>query len=91
MRAGGRVLTISTQPTFDGCRFDARAGIPVAGYLNFGGNSVNDINENQIHSRPSRMTLLIAVAVAVGMTVVINWEAISIFARIPQIRQALGV
>jgi hypothetical protein len=52
---------------------------------------VNDINENQIHSRPSRMTLLIAVGVVVFITVIVNWEAISTFAHIPQLKHALGV
>jgi hypothetical protein len=54
-------------------------------------NFVHDINANQTHSRPSRMTLLIAVGIIAGVTVIVNWEAISAFAHIPQIRQALGI
>jgi hypothetical protein len=52
---------------------------------------MNNINENQSHSRPSRFTLLIALGVVVFVGVIINWEAISAFARIPQIKQVLGL
>jgi len=52
---------------------------------------VSDINENQIHSRPSRFTLLIAVAVVLGVGVIAYWSEISTFAHIPQIKQALGL
>jgi hypothetical protein len=51
---------------------------------------VTDINENQSHSRPSRVTLLIAVALVVGIVVIVNWAEISAFAHIPQIKRALG-
>ena len=50
-----------------------------------------DINENQIHSRPSRFTLLIAIAVVLGIGVIAYWAEISAFARIPQIKNALGL
>jgi hypothetical protein len=56
-----------------------------------GGKIVNDINANQTHSRPSRMTLLIAIGVIVFITVIVNWGAISTFAHIPQLKRALGV
>jgi hypothetical protein len=52
---------------------------------------VSDINENQHHSRPSRFTLLIGVAVIVGVGVIAYWAEISDFAHIPQIKQALGL
>jgi hypothetical protein len=52
---------------------------------------VSDINENQEHSRPSRFTLLIAVGVIFGVGVIAYWPAISAFARIPQLKQALGL
>ncbi|MEA2994202.1 MAG: hypothetical protein QOD40_3122 [Alphaproteobacteria bacterium] len=52
---------------------------------------MNDINANQTHSRPSRMTLLIAIGVIVFITVIVNWGAISTFAHIPQLKRALGV
>jgi hypothetical protein len=52
---------------------------------------VTDINENQHHSRPSRTTLLIALAVVLGIVCVVNWAEIAAFARIPQIKQALGL
>ena len=52
---------------------------------------MTDINENQIHSRPSRMTLLIAVGVILGVSVVVYWAEISAFAHIPQIKAAMGL
>jgi hypothetical protein len=54
------------------------------------GKIVTDINENQHHSRPSRFTLLIAVCVVLGVGAIAYWAEISAFARIPQIKQALG-
>jgi hypothetical protein len=52
---------------------------------------VTDINENQHHSRPSRFTLLIGLAVIVGVGVIAYWAEISAFAHIPQIKRALGL
>jgi hypothetical protein len=52
---------------------------------------VTDINENQHHSRPSRFTLLIGLAVVLGVGVIAYWAEISTFAHIPQIRNALGL
>jgi hypothetical protein len=52
---------------------------------------VSDINENQVHSRPSRFTLLIAVGVILGFAVIAYWPEISTFAHIPQFKQALGL
>jgi hypothetical protein len=52
---------------------------------------VSDINENQIHSRPSRITLLIGLTVVLGVVVIVYWAEISAFARIPQIKGALGL
>jgi hypothetical protein len=52
---------------------------------------VSDINDNQHHSRPSRFTLLIALAVVFGVGVIAYWAEISAFARIPQIKHALGL
>jgi hypothetical protein len=52
---------------------------------------MSDINENQHHSRPSRFTLLIALAVVLGVGVITYWSEISTFAHIPQIKQALGL
>jgi hypothetical protein len=52
---------------------------------------MSDINENQHHSRPSRMTLLIGISVVFGVGVIAYWAEISAFARIPQIKQALGL
>ena len=54
-------------------------------------NIVSDINENQHHSRPSCFTLLIALGVIVGIGVIVYWPAISTFAHIPQLKQALGL
>ena len=51
---------------------------------------MTDINENQHHSRPSRITLLIALGVVLGIGVIANWAEISAFAHIPQIKHALG-
>jgi hypothetical protein len=56
-----------------------------------GRHSVSDINENQIHSRPSRITLLIGLAVVLGVVVIAYWAEISAFAHIPQIKSALGL
>lgn len=50
-----------------------------------------DINENQEHSRPSRITLLIALGVVLGVVVIVYWAEISAFAHIPQIKHALGL
>ena len=55
------------------------------------GAIVSDINDNQHHSRPSRFTLLIALAVVFGVGVIAYWAEISAFARIPQIKHALGL
>ena len=52
---------------------------------------MSDINDNQHHSRPSRITLLIAVGVVFGVGVIAYWAEISAFARIPQIKHALGL
>jgi hypothetical protein len=52
---------------------------------------MSDINENQVHSRPSRGTLLIGLAVVLGVGVITYWAEISAFARIPQIKNALGL
>ena len=52
---------------------------------------MSDINENQQHSRPSRYTLLIALGVIVGVGIIAYWPAISTFARIPELKQALGL
>ena len=52
---------------------------------------MTDINENQSHSRPSRITLLIALGVVLGIVVIVNWAEISAFAHIPQIKHALGL
>ena len=52
---------------------------------------MSDINENQHHSRPSRYTLLIALAVILSTGVIAYWSEISTFARIPQFKQALGL
>jgi hypothetical protein len=50
-----------------------------------------DINANQVHSRPSRGTLLIAVGVVLFITVIVNWQVISAFLYIPQIKAAIGL
>jgi hypothetical protein len=52
---------------------------------------VSDINENQHHSRPSRFTLLIAVAVVLGVGIIAYWAEISAFAHLPQLKQTLGL
>lgn len=52
---------------------------------------MSDINENQIHSRPSRITLLIGLAVVLGVGVIAYWPEISAFAHVSQIKQALGL
>jgi hypothetical protein len=52
---------------------------------------VSDINENQHHSRPSRYTLLIALGVILGIGVIAFWSDISTLARIPQLKQSLGL
>jgi hypothetical protein len=52
---------------------------------------VVDINANQEHSRPSRGTLLIALGVILFITAIVNWQAISAFLYIPQIKQAIGL
>ena len=52
---------------------------------------MSDINENQHHSRPSRFTLLIGLAVVLGVGVIVYWTQISEFAHIPQIKNALGL
>lgn len=52
---------------------------------------MNDINENQIHSRPSRYTWLIGAAAILGIAVSIYWTEISEFAHFLQIRNALGL
>ena len=50
-----------------------------------------DINDNQHHSRPSRFTLLIGLAVVLGVGVISYWAEISRFAHISQIKNALGL
>jgi len=52
---------------------------------------VSDINENQHHSRPSRYTLLAGLGLVLGFGVIAYWAEISAFARIPQIKAALGL
>jgi hypothetical protein len=52
---------------------------------------MSDINENQIHSRPSRYTLIIGLVVIVGVGVIAYWAEISAIAHIPQIKNALGL
>jgi len=52
---------------------------------------MSDINENQHHSRPSRYTLLIALAVILSTGVIAYWSEISTFAHIPPFKQALGL
>ena len=52
---------------------------------------MSDINENQVHSRPSRVTLLIGLVVVLGVGVIAYWAEISAFAHIPQIKSALGL
>jgi len=56
-----------------------------------GAQSVSDINENQVHSRPSRITLLIGLVVVLGVVVIAYWSEISAFAHIPQIKSSLGL
>ena len=56
-----------------------------------GAQSVSDINENQVHSRPSRITLLIGLVVVLGVVVIAYWPEISAFAHIPQIKSTLGL
>jgi hypothetical protein len=56
-----------------------------------GDKRVTDINENQHHSRPSRFTLLIGLALVLGVAVIAYWAEISAFARIPQIKHVLGL
>jgi hypothetical protein len=56
-----------------------------------GRHSVSDINENQVHSRPSRVTLLIGLVVVLGVVVIAYWAEISAFAHIPQIKSMLGL
>lgn len=52
---------------------------------------MNDINHNLPHSRPSRFTLLIALAVVLGVVVIQYWTEILAFAHIPQIKNAIGL
>jgi hypothetical protein len=52
---------------------------------------MTDINENQHHSRPSRVTLLIAAGVVIGIVVIAYWPDISAWAHIPEIKKALGL
>ena len=52
---------------------------------------MSDINENQVHSRPSRVTLLIGLVVVLGVVVIAYWAEISTFAHIPQLKSALGL
>jgi len=52
---------------------------------------VTDINENQHHSRPSRFTLLIAVAVVLSVGVIAYWAEIFAFAHLPQLKQTFGL
>ena len=41
---------------------------------------MSDINENQVHSRPSRYTLMIGLAVILSVGVIAYWSEISPFA-----------
>ena len=52
---------------------------------------MTDINENQHHSRPSRFTLLIAVAVVLGVGVIAYWAEISPLLIFPNSSKALGL
>jgi hypothetical protein len=52
---------------------------------------MSDINKNLHHSRPSRYTWLIGVAVMLGIAVSVYWSEISTFAHIPQLKQAWGL
>lgn len=52
---------------------------------------MSDINENQHHSRPSRYTLLIGLGLVLGIGILAYWTEISAFARIPEIKAALGI
>jgi hypothetical protein len=52
---------------------------------------VSNINDNLPHSRPSRFTLLVGLAVVLGVGVIVYWAEISAFAHIPQIKNALGL
>jgi hypothetical protein len=52
---------------------------------------MSDINENQMHSRPSRYTWLIGLGVVLGIAASVYWAEISDFAHIPQMKHALGL
>jgi hypothetical protein len=56
-----------------------------------GDRIVSDINDNQHHSRPSRYSWLVGVAVILGIAASVYWPEISTFARFPQLKQALGL
>jgi hypothetical protein len=52
---------------------------------------VTNINDNLPHSRPNRATLMIALALILGVAAIVFWPQISAFAHISQIRNALGL
>jgi hypothetical protein len=52
---------------------------------------VTDINQDQIHSQPSRITLLFYLAVTLSMAAIVYWAVISTISHIPQIKQAIGL
>lgn len=52
---------------------------------------MSDINDNQHHSRPSGYTWLIGLATILAVAVSVYWTDVSEFARIPQIKNALGL
>jgi len=52
---------------------------------------VTDINENQSHSRPSRYSWLVGVAVVLGIAASVYWVELAAFVRLPQIKEALGL
>jgi hypothetical protein len=54
------------------------------------GDTLTDINDNLPHSRPNRATLVIALAIILGVAIIVFWPQISAFAHISQIRNALG-
>ena len=52
---------------------------------------MTDVNQDQIHSQPSRITLLFYLAVTLSMAAIVYWAVISTISHIPQIKQAIGL
>jgi hypothetical protein len=52
---------------------------------------VTNINDNLPHSRPNRLTLVVALALILGVGAIVFWPQISAFVHLQQIKEALGL